>query len=318
MTDSLVWFVYRYRFPFTANSMKLPINAYISVLIDRTMKRILIPAIVMLLAVSCSTSDPAKEEWVALFNGHDLEGWTVKTAKHPVGENFNNTVRVEEGLLKMVYDDYQSFDGEFTHLFCNEKFSYYKLVVEYRFMGEQVTGGPSWATRNSGVMIHGQTPESMDINQSFPVSIEVQFLGGLGAGERPTSNLCTPGTNVEINGALHTQHCLNSTSKTYDGDVWVTTETIVHGNEQIWHIVEGDTVLTYQRPQLDPNDSQFGQMLEHFGSQMISEGTISLQGESGPVQFRTVKLLNLKGCMDPKAKNYKSYYISEDNSKCVY
>jgi hypothetical protein len=282
------------------------------------MKKLIHYSLLILVAVSCTTNDPVKEEWVSLFNGSDLDGWTVKTAKHPIGENFSNTVRVEDGLLKMVYDDYENFDGEFTHLFYSEKFSYYKLVVEYRFIGEQVVGGPSWATRNSGVMIHGQAPESMDINQSFPVSIEVQFLGGLGAGERPTSNLCTPGTNVEINGTLHTQHCLNSTSKTYDGDVWVTTETIVHGNEQIWHIVEGDTVLNYQRPQLDPADSQFDKMLEHYGSQMISEGTISLQGESGPVQFRTVKLLNLKGCMDPKAKNYKSYYISEDNSKCVY
>jgi hypothetical protein len=282
------------------------------------MKNLILFLFMMLVAVSCTTNDPAREEWVSLFNGKDLDGWIIKTTKHPVGENYNNTVRVEEGLLKMVYDDYESFAGEFTHLFYKDKFSWYKLVVEYRFVGEQVAGGPSWATRNSGVMIHGQTPESMDTDQSFPVSIEVQFLGGLGTGERPTSNLCTPGTNVEIGGVLHTQHCLNSSSKTYHGDVWVMTETIVHGNEQIWHLVEGDTVLNYQRPQLDPADSQFDKMLKHYGSQMITEGTLSLQGESGPVQFRTVKLLNLRGCMDPKAKNYKSYYISEDNSKCIY
>ena len=218
----------------------------------------------------------------------------------------------------MVYDDFESFNGEFTHLFYKEKFSYYKLVIEYRFSGVQAVGGPSWANRNSGVMIHGQTPESMEIDQSFPVSIEVQFLGGLGAGERPTSNLCTPGTTVEIDGEFQKGHCTNSASKTYDGDVWVVTETIVHGNEQIWHLVEEDTVLTYNRPQLDTADIQYEKMLEHFGSHMISEGTISLQGESSPVQFRTVKLLNLKGCMDTKAKNYKSYYIKEDNRTCIY
>lgn len=253
-----------------------------------------------------------------MFNGEDLEGWTMKMAKHELGENYNNTVRVEDGLLKFEYDQYKDFDGEFTHLFYEEEFSYYKLIVEYRFVGEQVTGGPGWAIRNSGAMIHGQPAESMKLDQSFPTSIEVQFLGGLGNGDRPTSNLCTPGTNVEMYGELFTQHCTNSESKTYDGDVWVATETIVHGNKQIWHLVNGDTVMNYQRPQLDPTDPLFDLMLHQYGSKMISKGTISLQGESSPVHFRTVKILNLKGCMDPKAKNYKSYYVKEDNSTCEY
>lgn len=282
------------------------------------MKKLLYLLLLSPLIIACQSNNPDQEEWIDLFNGKDLDGWVIKTAKHPLGENFNNTVRVEEGLIKMVYDDYESFDGEFTHLFFREPFSYYKLRIEYRFVGEQVNGGPGWAIRNSGVMIHGQSPESMETDQSFPTSIEVQFLGGLGNGDRPTSNLCTPGTNVHMMGELWTQHCTNSDSKTYDGDVWVSTETVVHGNEQIWHLVEGDTVITYQTPRLDPADPLYEQMLMHFGSEMISEGTISLQGESGPVQFKTVKLLNLKGCMDPKARNYKSYYIKEDNSTCLY
>ncbi len=267
---------------------------------------------------SCTTTNPDEEEWINMFNGENLDGWTMKMANHELGENYNNTVQVEDGLLKMVYDDYESFNGEFTHLFYKDQFSYYKLIVEYRFVGEQVTGGPGWAIRNSGAMIHGQSPESMELDQPFPCSIEVQLLGGLGNGERSTSNLCTPITNVEMFGELFTQHCTSSDSKTYNGDVWVTTETVVHGNENIWHLVEGDTVLNYQKPQLDPRDPLYEKMLQEYGSKMISSGSISLQGESGPVQFRTVKLLNLKGCMDPKAKNYKSYYVKEDNSTCKY
>lgn len=282
------------------------------------MKYFIAPLLFLSTLLSCTSSNPDQEEWIDLFNGKNLDGWTIKVANHPLGENYNNTVRVEEGLLKMVYDDYTSFDGDFTHLFYKEPFSYYKLQVEYRFVGEQVQGGPGWAIRNSGAMIHGQTAESMEVNQPFPTSIEVQFLGGLGNGERPTSNLCTPGTNVEMYGELFTQHCTNSDSKTYDGDVWVKTETVVYGNEQIWHLVEGDTVLNYQKPQLDPTDPLYEPLLKHYGSDLISGGTISLQGESGPVQFKTVRLLNLKGCMDPKAKNYKSYYVKADNSQCKY
>ena len=282
------------------------------------MKKFVFPIVAIILLSACSTQNPDEENWVNLFNGEDLTGWTIKTAKHALDENYNNTVRVEDGILKMAYDQYQGFDGEFTHLFYEDKFSYYKLVIEYRFVGEQVSGGPGWAIRNSGVMIHGQSAESMELNQSFPTSIEVQFLGGLGNGDRPTGNLCTPGTNVEMYEQLFTQHCTNSDSKTYDGDEWLTIETIAHGNEQIWHVIEGDTVITYTHPQLDERDPLYESMLQHYGSKMISGGTISLQGESSPVEFRTVKLLNLKGCMDPDAKNYKSYYVKEDNSQCKY
>ena len=222
-------------------------------------------------------------------------------------------------MIKASYDEYEGFDGEFVHIFYEEKFSYYKLRVEYRFTGDQVPGGPGWAIRNSGVMVHAQSAKSMGLDQPFPTSIEVQYLGGLSDGnERSTANLRTPGTNVEMYGELFTQHCTNSESKTYDGDQWVTVEAIVYGDSQIAHIVEGDTVISYQKPQLDPNDPLYNEMLEHYGSKLISEGYIALQGESHPVEFRKVELLNLKGCTDPKALNYKSYFLKSDNSRCIY
>jgi hypothetical protein len=271
-------------------------------------------------AISCTAvkNDPAKEDWIRLFNGKDLTGWTIKIAGHPVNENFNNTFRVEDGVLKASYDQYNHFDGEYGHLFYKDKFSYYKIRLEYRFIGNQTAGGADWAFRNSGIMLHGQTPESMTLDQSFPPSIEFQLLGGSGDGERPTGNLCTPGTNVVMKDSLFTPHCINSRSKTYNGDQWVTAEAIVLGDSLITHLIGGDTVLSYTKPQLDERDAGYPAMLTHFGSKMLKEGTISLQGESHPVEFRNVELLELKGCMDPKAINFKSYFVKPDNTRCRY
>ena len=164
---------------------------------------------------------PRKEGWIPLFNGKDLDGWKPKIKGYDLGENYGNTFRVENGLLKVSYDRYSQFDGKFGHLFYKSPFSHYRLRVEYRFVGGQCKGGPSWAFRNSGIMIHGQSPESMRKDQDFPVSIEVQLLGGTGRGDRPTGNVCTPGTNIVMRDRLITQHCTNSHSKTYQGDEWV-------------------------------------------------------------------------------------------------
>ena len=132
-----------------------------------------------------SETIPPRDGWIALFNGKDLDGWKPKIKGYAAGDNFGNTFRVEDGVLKVAYDKYTKFDGKFGHLFYKTPFSHYKLHIEYRFVGEQCPGGPSWALRNSGVMIHGQTPESMGKDQEFPVSIEVQFLGGNGKGDAP-------------------------------------------------------------------------------------------------------------------------------------
>jgi len=196
-------------------------------------------------------NDPNRLEWIQLFNGRDLDGWTPKFAKHDLGENFNNTFRVENGLLEVRYDKWTRFDGEFGHLFYKDPFSYYRLAAEYRFVGEQVAGGPAWAIRNNGLMLQSPHPRTMLKDQDFPISIEFQLLGGPGTGAaRPTANVCTPGSNIVMNGQLHTAHCTNSTSKTYDGDQWVHVEAEVHGDELMRHIVEGTTVLEYSKPQM--------------------------------------------------------------------
>ncbi len=256
----------------------------------------LLPVIIVTLVLAACTGtkkDTTREAWVQLFNGKNLDGWDIKITGYPLNENYNNTFRVEDGILKASYDQYTSFNGEFGHLFYKEKFSSYKIRIEYRFTGEQVPGGPGWAKRNSGVMIHSQSAASMEKDQSFPTSIEVQFLGGLNDGERPTGNLCTPGTHVEMKDSLFTPHCINSTSKTFNGDQWITAEAVVYGDSVIYHLINGDTVLSYQKPQLDEGDAGYEKMLKLYGSKYIKEGYIALQAESHPVEFRKVELLDL-------------------------
>lgn len=263
-------------------------------------------------------NEPDKKEWIALFNGHDLEGWEAKIAGYPTGENFADTFRVEDGLLKVGYAGYDTFRNRFGHLFYRRSFSHYVVAVEYRFVGRQAPGGPDWAFRNSGIMIHGQTAASMGKDQDFPISIEVQLLGGSGTGARPTANVCTPGTHIVMNGALVTEHCINSSSPTFHGDEWVRVEVEVHGNGLVTHRVNGETVLSYEKPQIGGGVvSGFDPAVKKDGT-LLDAGTISLQSESHPVEFRKVELLDLVGCMDPKALNFKSYFEKADPSACRY
>lgn len=252
-------------------------------------------AVVPLLAPSAVAQQdaPPESQWVQLFNGEDLTGWTPKIRGYELGDNHADTFRVVDGLLTVSYDDYEGpFAGRFGHLFHALEFADYRLRAEYRFIGEQVEGGPGWAFRNSGLMLHGQPAATMGLNQDFPASIEVQLLGGRAEGQRSTANLCTPGTHVVRDGKLWKPHCLNSSSETYRGDVWVTVEVEVRGGT-IRHIVDGDTVLAYDDPQLDPKDGNAAQLLKDGRDKILRRGTISLQSESHPLQFRKVELLEL-------------------------
>jgi hypothetical protein len=258
------------------------------------MKTLIHTALLVLVVLTASAAPATEGQWIQLFNGKNLDGWIPKIRGHNAGENFGDTFRVEDGLIKVDYEHYDKFNERFGHLFYHAPFSHYRLRVEYRFVGEQVSDGPGWAFRNSGIMIHGQAPDTMTKDQDFPVSIEVQLLGGPGTGERQTANLCTPGTHVVMNGKLHTQHCTNSKSKTYHGDQWVTVELEVRGNQLIKHIIDGQTILEYTQPQLDEGDASARRLIADGADKMISGGTISLQSESHPVHFRKVELLKLE------------------------
>lgn len=249
-------------------------------------------AIPLLASLGFAGEKAPEGKWIQLFNGKDLSGWKVKIKGHDLGENFGNTFRVEDGVMKVGYDKYTKFGAKFGHVFYEKPFSHYIIRCEYRFLGKQVPGGPGWAFRNSGIMLHCQDPKTMGKNQNFPVSIEVQLLGGKETGDRTTANLCTPGTNVVMNGELVRRHCTGSTSKTYRGDEWVSVEVEVRGGEVIKHIMGGETVLTYDKPQLDDRDSDAKKLIKD-GKLLLEEGFISLQSESHPCEFRKVELLVL-------------------------
>jgi len=241
-----------------------------------------------------SVDAPPKIKWEQLFNGKDLKNWTVKIRKHKLNENFGNTFRIVDGKIQVNYDQYSKFDEQYGHLFYKKPFSYYLIGVEYRFTADQVKDGPGWAYRNSGIMIHGQDPKTMGLDQDFPVSIEVQLLGGNGKDKRPTANVCTPGTQYVLDNSVVKSHCLDSKSATFHGDQWVRVEALVLGDSLVVHYVNGDEVLRYQRPQLDPvGGAEEGALLK--------SGTISLQSESHPVEFRKVEIVNLeKYARDPQ------------------
>jgi hypothetical protein len=252
------------------------------------------------LASPCMTAEtadaqqPENGEWRSLFNGQDLSGWTPKIRGHKAGENFGDTFRVVDGVIQVRYDAYDRFDDRFGHLFFEQPFSHYRLKVVYRFVGEQCPGAPGWAIRNSGIMAHGQSPESMTVDQDFPVSIEVQMLGGDGEHTRHTGNLCTPGTHVVMRDLLHTPHCKDSTSQTYHGDQWVTLELEAHGNGLMRHYVNGEPVLEYEKSQYDPDDANAKPLVEAAGGNLaLSGGTISLQSEGHPIDFRSVEIMVL-------------------------
>ncbi|NNC50707.1 MAG: DUF1080 domain-containing protein [Flaviramulus sp.] len=234
------------------------------------------------------------EQWVNLFNGKDLNGWIVKINGFELNNNYNNTFRAENGVIKVSYDQYDNFSDQFGHLFYQTPFSNYNLKLQYRFTGDQAPGGESWATKNSGIMIHSQSPESMLLKQGFPLSLEVQFLGGVNKDEtRPTGNLCTPGTHVEMDGKLITEHCITADCKTYYGEEWINVEVIVN-KDSITHIIDGKSVISYSKPTIGGEflDST-SEDLQAKNGQPLTNGYISLQSESHPIEFRNIKILEL-------------------------
>ncbi|TWO33362.1 DUF1080 domain-containing protein [Seonamhaeicola sediminis] len=265
------------------------------------MKSILIKIVcifvVLSFMISCkkkSEKPITKIEWKSIFNGKDLEGWTPKIMGFEYGNNYKNTFIVEEGLLKVSYKDYDSFNNAFGHLFYKTPYNNYRFKMDYRFTGEQVAGGKAWAHRNSGIMIHCEDPKGMELNQNFPVCIEVQLLGGNGIDERSTGNLCTPGTHVFYKDSLVTEHIIKSSSKTYHGDQWVNVEIEVRNDSIIKHFINGEAVLTYNKPHIGGGAVNTGDKWNSKENHPLKGGYISLQSESHPVEFKNIKLLELK------------------------
>ena len=293
----------------------------------------LMVAIFMPIIQSCNNkkenNETSKEEWVSLFNGKDLTGWDIKIKDHQLNENYKNTFRIEDSMIRVSYSDYEKFNNQFGHLFTQTPYSYYKIKLQYRFVGDHVPDAPIWSDRNSGVMLHSQSGKSMELHQDFPVSLEFQFLCGNGKDTVPTGSVCTPGTFITYNGKIYTPHIMQSNSKTYLKNEWISAEAEVYGDSLIRHIINGDTVLTYTKPKIGEGfvGNEHSWTAANIMDSMVwinkantplTEGYIALQAESQPVDFRKIELLNLVGCTDPKAKNYRNYFIKSDNSQCKY
>ncbi len=261
---------------------------------------------------------PTDADWIVLFDGTSLNGWIPKIRTFAVGENFANTFRAEDGLLKVRYDGYKdSFQERFGHLFYEAPFSYYRLSMDYRFSGHWLSDTPAWAWLNSGVMVHSQDPATMMVEQDFPISVEVQFLGELEPGsERPTANMCSPGTHIVLNGELDQRHCINSTSPTIPRDRWVHIEVEVLGNGTIRHFVDGEMVIEYSGSQVGGGVVNGFDPAVKVDGTPLSGGWISLQAEGQELDFRNVRLLNLQGCMDRTSLAFRSWYVADDPAAC--
>jgi hypothetical protein len=289
--------------------------------------------LIILFYQACENNDGkkeiSKEDWESLFNGKDLTGWDIKIKDHPLNENYKNTFRIEDSMIRVVYSDYEKFNNQFGHLYTRKSYSYYKLKLQYRFVGDHLADAPEWADRNSGVMIHSQSAQSINLHQNFPVSLEFQFLCGNGKDTVPTGSVCTPGTFITYEGKTFLGHIKNSNSKTYLKNEWISAVAEVYGDSLVRHIINGDTVLTYTKPMIgegfvsNTNSWTWAGITDSLiwinkANTPLKEGHIALQAESQPVDFRKIEILNLVGCTDPKAKNYKTYYIRSDNSQCKY
>jgi hypothetical protein len=254
-------------------------------------------------ALALCAQPAAAAGWKPIFNGRNLDGWVVKINHHPAGENWRDTVRVKDGVLKIAYDQYPVFKDEFTHVIFKTPLSAYRLRLEYRFVDHPTPGAQAWAVRNSGVMLHGQAPEDMALDQPYPISVEAQFLGGAPGETRPTGNVCTPGVTVSIGGVPFKGHCKNSASPTFQDGEWVKFEVEVHGSRLVRQYVNGKLVMEYCDLHLDPTEyKRFANLdpaapaaaaLIARGTAPLDRGYISLQGESNPIEFRHIELITL-------------------------
>lgn len=262
------------------------------------MKSLSVFILTALVIVGCSHKEQV-ENWVPLFNGKNLDGWDIKISGHELNDNYKNTFIVEDGIIKVNYAEYDTFTHEFGHLYYKKPFSKYRLRMEYRIFGSLTPGSPDYAEANSGVMVHSQSAESQELNQNFPASIEMQFLSRIDSNDRATGNLASPGTHVVLDNKLYTNHMMYSSGPTF-GDEWVHVEAIVLGDSVIHHVVEGDTVLTYFKPQIGgwEQDDEIGWVqdktwVKKMAGTLLKGGYIALQAEGHPVWFRNIEILDL-------------------------
>jgi hypothetical protein len=250
------------------------------------------PLLLLIFPLLCLLSfiqpEDTQGKWITLFDGKTLNGWTPKVAGYPLGENALDVFRAEKGMLRVAYDKYDKFDNRFGHIFYKDSFSSFILRMEYRFVGEMLPDAPSYCYRNSGVMFHSQSAESMDFNQYWPISLETQLLSSTDSVKQTTANMCTPGTTVHIDGKFTDEHCIASDSRNYPDNEWIKLEIVVHGSRMVHHIINGDTVLSFSKPQI--GGYLYTENYPLPVGTVLEGGYIALQAEGQPIDFRKIQL----------------------------
>lgn len=236
--------------------------------------------------------------WRPIFDGKTLDGWTAKIARHPLGENWHDTFVAKDGAIQVSYAGYDKFAFQFGHLFYKTPFKAYRLRLQYKVLEPPLPDTPAWARGNSGVMFHSQSPESMGLNQPFPVSVEFQILGKDGEGPRPTGSVCTPGVSITIDGKRQAEHCTTSAGPTIPNGTWTKLELEVLANGQITEKINGAVVHRYADVALDPADPMAAAdakrlIAERIGVLPVKEGYIALQSEGHPIAFKDIEVQEL-------------------------
>jgi hypothetical protein len=256
-------------------------------------------ALAVLLVLACgplpaaakSPADGKPGAWKRIFDGRSLAGWIPKIAGRPLGDNYRQTFLVENGAIRVSYAGYDRFAGQFGHLIYQTPLKAYRLRLRYRVLEPGMADAPAWAHGNSGVMFHGQAPQTMTLNQQFPVSVEFQILGKEGDGPRPTGSVCSPGTNIAFDGVTASAHCNTSHGPTIPNGTWTRLELEVRPDREVVHRINGVEVLSYGRLELDPRDPDARPLIAaRAGELALSEGYLALQSEGQPIEFKDIEV----------------------------
>ncbi|ESQ93353.1 hypothetical protein ABAC460_01210 [Asticcacaulis sp. AC460] len=256
------------------------------------MKAAILMSLMLIAPVAASA---AEAPWEPIFDGKTLDGWTPNLVGQKVGDDPLKTYVVEDGNLRVSYAHYDNrFAGQYGHIFWKEPLKAFRLRFEYRIYGDPLPDIKVWEVSNSGVMFHAQTPQTMRRDQGFPVSLEFQILGVPRPQQEPSGNLCTPGTTIVIDGKRDLRHCILSSSPLLPVGQWERGEIEVLSNGEITHFINGEAVLRYSAPELDPADKDAAVLIAAAGGAVkLEQGYIALQAEGQPIEFRKIEVQRL-------------------------
>ena len=243
--------------------------------------------------------DAPAGHWIRIFDGQDLNGWIPKVAGAEAGENYRNTFRVAGNVLRVSYEDYDTFGDHFGSLYYNKRLSRYWLKLQYRFVGEKVQGAPGWAYKNSGIQLHSQAPETLARDQRFPVSVEFDLVGGRFVGSRPTGDVCHNGTSVTINGVPLTEQCSKVSDVTVRDESWVSVLAKVDGATVVQQAINGNLIVEYSNLKLDERDPDARRLITAGAGLALDSGFISLQSNGAPIEFRDIEILPIDSASVP-------------------